>query len=200
MVYRPLQRFYNPTFWPLHRFVHVADNENGRGIGRGIAIIQALPGAVSGGENGDINLVAMRNATKETVLGFLGIPGNPASGHEREKYVFEYSLLFTGAGDWKENGIHRRIPHPLNSPVVTADSPDVYTAAVKPANRGEGVIVRLSALCPPESPVTLESAVLNFTRAFLCDTRERDIEALKVNNGRVKFEMAGTSATLRLLE
>ena len=59
-----------------------------------------MPGAISFQPDDQIELVAMRNATREKVFGLIGIPDNPASGHERESYAFEYALLITQNGDW----------------------------------------------------------------------------------------------------
>jgi len=195
-VERPLDRNYNPTFWPLYRFVHFTDEQNGRGI----AVLQDLPGAVSCRENGQIELVAMRNAPKETVLGFIGIPANPASGHERESYGFEYSLVFTKKGNWKENGIHRMVQHSFIPAVVTTDSADVTVIAVKNASRGEGIIVRLYASFPPGAEIVVEAPLLEINKAFLCDARERDLEPLEVQNGKIRLEMKGNISTLRLLK
>ncbi len=155
----------------------------------------------------------MRNAPREKAFGFLPLPANPASGHEREPYACEYALLFTPDGDWRENELARWTQEALRSPwrepvaahrhslaeaVVTTDSPDVWVAAVKPASRGEGVIVRLNALAVPDSPVLVSAPHLQVTRATLCDARERDLEPLEVQNGRVQVPMTGTIATLRL--
>ncbi len=209
IVTRPPARIYNPTFWPLHTFIHLQDEATGRGL----AVIQPLPGAVSYHPDGRLELVTMRNATKEKILGLFGIPGNPASGHERESYTCEYALIFTRQGDWQENGIHllaQAIAHgpwsdatekalwQLVNPVITTDSPDVWVIAVKLASRGEGTIVRLYAHTIPDSPVTITAPYLELTGAWLCDARERDLMPLPIHDGRVQVTMPGTIATVRL--
>ncbi len=209
LVSRPPRRIYDPTFWPLHSFVHIRDEATGRGL----AVVQPLPGAVSYQPDGRLELVAMRNATREKVFGLIGIPGNPASGHEREVYACEYALVWTPQGGWRENGIHllaRTVAHgPWSDPgevslqaladaVVVTDPPDVWAVAVKPAVRGEGVIVRLYAHAVPESPVTVTLPRAKVVGASLCDARERDIAPLPVEEGRVTFRMQGTVATVRL--
>ncbi len=205
IIQRPPGRIYDPTYWPLHHFVHLSDDKTGRGM----AVIQRVPGAVSYREDGQIELVAMRNATKETVLGFIGIPGNPAAGHERESYEFEYSLVFTEKGGWQENGIHRMTGNPSSElsafqhhivdSLVTVDSPDVRVTVVKPASRGEGIIIRLYASFIPAVGVVVEAPSLEISRAFLCDARERDLEALELRDGRVCLKMKGNIATIRVL-
>jgi hypothetical protein len=209
IVRRPPKRIYDPTFWPLHHFAHLRDD----GTGRGLAVLQPMPGAISCRSDGRLELVAMRNAVREKVFGLIGIPANPASGHEREGYAFEYALLFTPGGGWRDNGVHLVARDVANGPwsdprdailrrladsVVTTDSPDVWVTAVKAASRGEGVIVRLYAPVVPESPVTITAPHLQVTDAWLCDARERDIEPLEVRDGIVRVTMTGTIATVRL--
>ncbi len=210
IVVRPPRRIYDPTFWPLHRFVHLRDEKTGHGL----AILQPLPGAVAYWPDGRLELVAMRNGTRERVFGLIPIPCNPASGHEREEYAFAYALLFTPSGDWQENGVHRMAREVVNGPwtdledvalrrlaasLVTTDAPDVEVIAVKPASRGEGIIVRLYAPAPAESVVAIKSSFFEIGAAFLCDARERDLERLEVRDNAVLVAMGGTIATIRLL-
>ncbi len=201
IVERPPKRIYDPTFWPLHHFAHLVDDQTGSGI----AILQPMPGAISYRRDGQIELVAMRNATKEKVFGLIGIPGNPAGGHEREQYDYEFSLVFTESGDWQENCIHRMagnvpsaIQHPRVDSIVTVDSPDVKVSAVKPASRGDGIIIRLTAPIRPKTGIVVSIAHLEVDGASLCDARERDLEPLEVQDGRVHLIMKGTVATIRL--
>ena len=211
VVIRPPRRIYDPTFWPFQQFAHVQDD----GDGRGLAILQAMPGAISYQPDGCLELVALRNATRERVFGLIGIPGNPASGHEREGYAFEYALLFTPSGDWRENGIpsiarstfddlwddpERVALHNLAATAFTTDCPGVWVAAVKPASRGVGVIVRLYTPALPESPVMVTAHDFEVQEAFLCDARERDLERLEVQDSSIRVAMPGTVATIRLLQ
>ena len=210
MVVRPPKRIYDPTFWPLHQFVHIQEDDNGRGF----AILQPMPGAISYQPDGQLELVAMRNATREKALGLIGIPGNPASGHEHESYAFEYALLFTENGDWQDNNLHLLARNIANSPwsirrdtalrgladsIVTTDSSDVWVTAIKPASRGEGVIVRLNAPALSESKVVVTAHQFKMIGAFLCDARERDLKPLEVQDGTVRVTIPGTVATIRLL-
>ena len=210
MVVRPPKRIYDPTFWPLHHFVHLQDDETGRGL----AILQPMPGAISYRPDGQLELVTMRNATREKIFGLIGIPGNPASGHESENYVFEYALLFTQNGDWRDNNIHLAARDSKNSPwsnlrdsalrdiadsIITTNSPDIWATAIKPASRGEGIIVRLYTPALTEPRVIVTTPHFKVTNAFLCDARERDLEPLDVIDGAVRVTMPGTIATIRLL-
>jgi hypothetical protein len=207
---RPPMRFYDPTFGPLQRFVHLQDDRDGRGL----ALLQSMPGAVSYQPEGTLELVALRNAPRETAFGVIKLPANPASGHETESATFDYAFLFTSVGDWRDNGIpeiarsmafgwwddpQRTALAAQSLQDVTTDRSDVWVAAVKPASRGGGVIVRLIALAVPETPVTVTARYLPVTAAFLCDARERDLAPLDVQDGNVQVVMTGTVATIRLL-
>lgn len=210
MVVRPPQKVYAPTFWPLHRFVHIRDEDTGAGL----AVIQHYPGAISYKPDGRVELVALRNATREKAYGFIPIPGNPAEGFEKERYIFDYALVFTPSGDWRENNIaelaYSKVgglwDHPngsalraVASHVVTTDRADVWITAVKPACRGDGVIVRMCTLAAPGEPVLVSFQNRDVKGAFLCDARERDINPLEVHNGSTLVTMPGTIATLRLV-
>jgi len=211
-VTRPLQCYYQPTFWPLYGFAHLLDQETGRGL----AVFQPLPGAISIQPGGQVELVAARNATREKVLGLVGIPANPASGHETESYTFRYALMFTEKGGWRENDLgifYRQVAreYPADTPsraralsaladsLVTTDSPEVWVAAVKPAWRGEGVIVRLNTLAIPDGDVRVTASHFEIRAAYLCDARERDLGPLAVVEGGVRLRMPGSIATIRLV-
>ena len=212
VVARPLQRFYAPTFWPFQHFVHMQDE----GDGQGLAVLQTMPGAVALQSDGTLELVAMRNATQETAFGFIHLPANPASGHEREAYTFDYALLLTAAGDWHNNGMARKAQdlinnNPWDDPAraalqkradesVTTDDPGVRVTALKLASRGKGAIIRLYSPSLPETPVTVTANDFTVTSAFLCDARERDLEPLPVQDNSVQVTMPGTIATIRLLQ
>jgi hypothetical protein len=206
---RPLQKTYVPTFWPLHHFIHLRDDREGWGL----AIFQPLPGAISFDPDGTLELVALRNATRERAFRFLPMPGNPAKGMEKEKYDFVYYLLFTPSGDWQENrlpeiamqlkprsadGLHGRETMDLTAPLFQLDRQDVRIMAAKLAYRGKGWIVRLYSLGTP-GPLTLTCKNRKVEAAYLCDARERDLGSLTVTEGIVHLTMPGTIATLRLL-
>jgi hypothetical protein len=87
----------------------------------------------------------------------------------------------------------------LADSIVTTDSGNVRVAAVKPASRGEGVIVRLCAAVVPEEPVLVAAHHFRIDEAFLCDARERDLKPLLVEDAVVRLVMKGTVETIRLL-
>ena len=210
VVTRPPRRIYQPTFWPLQHFIHLQDDDDGSGL----AVLLAMPGAISFQPDGSIELAALRNATREKILGIIGVPGNPAVGHEKMDYAFDYALFFTQAGDWQENDIPSAAQNVVNNPwdspdraalrshaasIITTDCPDVCVTAFKTASRGEGIIVRLYAPSLPKSDVIIAAHHFTINKAFLCDARERDLGPLEVRNGVARVAMPGTSATIRLV-
>jgi hypothetical protein len=140
--------------------------------------------------------------------------GLPAQGHEHASHAFDYAILFTPAGDWHENGILQVALSVQDSPwdttgyahlrglaasAVTTDRAEVIVTAVKPASRGEGLIVRLSALTGFGSPVEVTLRDRQLKAAFLCDARERDLQPLEIRGQTVRLRMPGTIATVRLV-
>jgi hypothetical protein len=207
---RPRTRLYNPTYWPIYRVAHFCDADTGRGL----ALCQRLPGAVACRSDGDIEAIAIRNATRERAFGFVPMLGMPATGHERSIYDFDYALVWTESGDWRDNGIlatARDLWPPLMedndvrsvyeqlSEGVTTDCPHVRVAALKYADRGEGVIVRLRRQGRASGPVTVRVKCRPVIKALECDARERDFAALAVRDGAVTLTMDRPFATVRLL-
>jgi hypothetical protein len=202
VVTRPPARVYDPTYWA---FQHVAHLE---GEKAGMAVLQRYPGAIAyQPTEGWVELVALRNATKEKAWGILPIPANPANGEVREPYDFHYAFQFHAFqfiedGDGSSHHLHtlpaELFPQREAPALFTVGREDVTVTAVKPAWRGEGVIVRLVAPRPPGT-VTLSSNLLPVRTAMLCDARERDLGELTVDGDRVTLEMTGTIATVRVL-
>jgi hypothetical protein len=199
VVSRPPQRVYNPTFWPFQHFAHLCDGQV-----HGLAILQRHPGAVAClPQENQVELVALRNATKEKAYGFIGLPANPAKGHVREPYDFDYALQFTHGGDWQEHGLpllaEELFDAPQAPPLFTSDQPLVRVAAVKTASRGEGIILRLQAPSVPSTPVQVSAHSIAVQSAVLCDVRERDIAPLPVQGDTITLTMTGTIATIRII-
>jgi hypothetical protein len=207
VIVRPTDKVYTPTFWPLQQFVHIQTEKGDRGV----ALCQRRPGAVAYLPGGALEVVALRNATHERAYRFLPMLAILATGHERDVYAFDYALQFTSAGDWRENRLPLVAQRIVDSPwdasekmtlpmpsasVVTTDRADVCVTTVKPAWRGKGVIVRLSAFAL--GPVVLTMRDRTIGEASLCDARERDLSPLKVCEGKAHLTMPGTIATVRL--
>jgi alpha-mannosidase len=211
VVTRPPKKLYEPTFWPLQRFVHLRDDTDGHGL----ALFVRWPGAVHyGPEDGELETVALRNANREMAFGFLPLPATPARGHEDRPYAFDYALWFTPGGNWRDNEIPRVARGLSGSPwappewpplyrlaatAVTTSRSEVVVSAAKPASAGEGWIVRLYTLTEPGEPVFVRVPGRQLRAAWLCDARERDIEPLKLADGAAHLTMPGTIASVRLI-
>jgi len=210
VVSRSCEKIYSPTFWPFQHFLHLRD----RGSGRGLVLYQNLPGAASLTSDGELQMVALRNAPRERAYHVLPLSGNPAKGYERDAFTFVYALEFTPGGDWIENELaqkaYARNLNPWVDPSYTSlrqlaggqirtDRTDVWVMANKPAARGRGRIVRLYTLAAPHQPVTLSFAHEEIEEAYLCDARERDIRPLEVRDGMVHGTLPGTIASVRLI-
>lgn len=210
IVVRPLNRVYSPTFWPAQSFVHFQD----RASGRGVALCLSLPGAVACRPDGTLELVVLRNATGERVLGLFPLQGMTVSGHETAPHRCEYALLFTEAGDWRENSIplatrrafgrprgpgFRPVPAGPGAPLAATDRPEVRVAAIKPAARGGGTILRLESWGKTGLLVVVSVRGRPLTAAFLCDARERDIGPLPVSGQTVRLAMPGAIASVRVV-
>jgi hypothetical protein len=210
VISRPREKVYSPTFWPFQRFLHIKNHDSGRGL----ALYQNLPGAASLSSGGTLQVVALRNAPRERAHHLLPMAGNPAKGYEKDTFTFVYALEFTPAGDWIENELAAKARvgtlHPWVDPSrthlrqlaerqVNIDRADVWVMANKPASRGQGRILRLYTLASPHQPVVVSIPGQEIKEAYLCDTRERDIEPLQVPDGRVHVTLPGTVATIRLI-
>ncbi len=210
VVLRPLDRIYSPTFWPAQSFVHVRD----RSSGRGVALCLSMPGAVACRADGTLELVVLRNATGERVLGLFPLQGMTVSGHETARHVCEYALLFTAAGDWRQNCIPLAARAAFAGPgnagcpagrdslaasLALTDRPDVVVAAVKVASRGDGIIVRLHSWGEAGLPVTVGLSGFVPRAAYLCDARERDLGPLPVSGQDVRLNMPGSIASIRVV-
>jgi hypothetical protein len=208
VIQRPREKVYSPTFWPFQHFVHVRDRESGRGL----ALYQRWPGAVSLTPRGQLSIIALRNAAIERAFGLLPLSGNPARGYEKEAYTFDYALEFTPQGDWQTNhlaekayqrfhtpdpGSHFETLHRQMRSEVLFDRPDIILLAYKQAARGKGRIIRLYSLDGGDT-VRLRLRSTRIKAACLCDARERDLKPLSVVDGELEVELPGTLTTLRL--
>jgi len=210
IIMRPREKVYTPTFWPFQHFVHVRDRTSGRGL----ALYQRWPGAVSLTSSGWLSVIALRNAAIERAYGLIPLSGNPARGYEKEAYTFDYALEFTRQGDWQENSLADKAYRRFHTPdpdsrfealqqqmrsAVFLDRPDVFLLADKAADRGSGRIVRIYTFSAVGETIHLSLDGQKIRQAFLCDARERDLATLDLDNGQLHFTMPGSLASLRLL-
>jgi alpha-mannosidase len=211
VVSRPVEKIYSPTYWPVQHFYHLQDPETERGL----AFLLAVPGAVAY-RPGDqsVELLALRNATREKANGFMNLLACPAEGHEKEDTTFQFGVCFTESGGWQENRLpqlarqYARCPwletaeSKLYSQVdqeVELSSPDVWLEALKPAWRGEGLIARLCSFAIPSGPVQFGLPGLKIREAYLCDARERDLSPLQITHNQVEFVPERSLTSIRMI-
>lgn len=210
VVKRPYTKIYDPTFWPAINFVHLED----RASGCGMAVFPGGPASVSGNSNGVVEWIALRNATREKGFGFLPLLSHPASGTASEAFTFDYAVLFTPKGDWRENRLYGLAKDVLSDTWMTPDIPDLRAAAdsfvrvdtgdvvvsvLKKASRGEGLIIRLLCYHPSSCDVRLTCKDRLIKKAMLCDARERDKEDVPVESGEAVLNIHRAITTVRLL-
>ncbi len=201
VIERPWSRRYKPTFWPAQSFAHVTDG------GRGVALLPGMMSAVAlraeGKTAGMLELISHRNANQERFWGIVPFTGMPVKGHERSPHTARYGLLLTRAGDWRDNRLLAAGQSPefagLARQVVTVEPSEVQVAAVKPASRGEGFIVRLYAPGMQGQTVRLAFPRHIIRAAQLCDARERDLKPLDLDRGQVCLQMPGAFASVRVI-
>lgn len=225
LVRRPLQRFYRPTFWPLHSFV--LTDPSGRSTSPGaeseqsiVGVATAVPTGVHVGEDGTVELLAARSPFKEVAFGFVPVMAPAWGWHTRlQSSTFAWTLHSGGEECDMLQGV--RLGRALSRaavdaagmaspdwPVRVAD-PDVEVIAVKPAHRGDGLIIRVrdwSAVVGEPRARSDRRVALRWAdpssqivAAWHTDALERDIDELVVSAGVVRVEPGGHLTTVRVL-
>jgi hypothetical protein len=212
VLQRPRRKLYDPTFWPARSYVHVREDSTGQGL----AAFLGSPACATLGPTGALEWVAARNAPREVAFGVLPLVSHPASGEHPDEHALDYGVWFTTDGDLAQQSlaaVSRRVlgdgwlaPSAPDlegfvDSLVTTDRHDVLVSAVKTANRGPGVIVRLSTFGggPGVGIARLRCASRRITAARLCDARERDLRDLPLEDGGVAVPIAGALVSVRLL-
>lgn len=208
-VARPTGRVYRRPFWPVQRFLHLP-NPSGE---TGFAVLLRFPGAVAVGEAGQVEMIALRNAIREKAyFDRVNLLGMPATGIERERVAFQCALAFPRPGEetlllaqaralllapWST--AEERLLARASAELVQVDSDRVFVTAVKPAWRGEGLIIRLSAPSAPLAPVRMRLLHAQPRKAWLCDARERDIKPLDNEGQELVVPMDRAIVTVRVV-
>ena len=208
VVRRPLVKVYDPTFWCARNFVHWRDPASDAGL----AVLMGGPASVCGRAAGTVEWVVARNTPREIAFGFLPVPAHPAYGPNDDEHAFEYAVWLTPAGDWRANRLHVEAEALLwDEPAVAGsgewswldcpartDDPDVRVRAVKLAEDGRGVVVRMASFRAGPGRVRLAWDGREVEHATLCDARERDIRDVPVEEGRAVLDVAAGMVTVRV--
>jgi hypothetical protein len=212
VVRRPAQKLHDPTFWAARSFVHLQD----AGSGAGLAAVLGGPACCSLDGDGALQWVVLRNAPRELAWGFVPVLAHPASGADDAEHAFDGALWLTASGDYLDNRLPARARrvlreerlepgaadyHRLAQQLVSVTREDVLVSAVKPASRGQGLILRLESHAPPGSlaQVTLRTPNGAPRSALLCDALERDRQQLTIVDGAVQVPLQGSLTSVRLI-
>lgn len=137
-------------------------------------------------------------------LSLLRAPTAPDPIADRGRHQFTYALL-PHAGSFREAGVIQEA-YALNVPLVVSaakpaagklpsthsffqvDRPNVVIEAIKVAEDGGAIIVRLYEAAGARGPAALSTS-LPVSKAWLTDLLENDLETISLKNGRVALEL-----------
>lgn len=197
-VSRPTQRHYRPTFWPVSSRV--------RGQPAGLILEVELPTGVAVTEDGTIELVVARNANREMSWRVVPFRGMPAKGRVRGDVTMTTAWSFAGSNDpaGPSAMVPRAVAPATYGLVVEAcrsfsiDRGDVALQAVKGAEDGNGIIVRLRALGATGGSIAVRPP-WQAKKAIRCDALERDLYQLALENGVAVLELAEPITSVRFV-
>ncbi len=205
-IERPKERLHQPTFWPVPSMISLV------GPGQALHVNFEAPTAVSLSPDHALEWIVARNATKERAFWLLPVLAHPIGGTGDERQTHHAALFVTHESTvstpmrrelevaWFPED-QRHLKH-LARRLVHCDDPSVWFPAVKRADVGSGIIVRLSCVrqgCPASRPVRLSVPNRSIRAAFRCDAREADIEGLELDSGNAVVPLHSRLTTVRLL-
>jgi hypothetical protein len=202
-IERPHERVHQPTFWPVLSLVSLA------GASRALHVGFEAPTAVSLSPSLDLDWIVARNASKERAFRFLPVLAHPIGGTTDEVQT-HHAALFVTEGRVASAEIRQRLElawlpvelqglRILANTRVRCDDPAVSIVAVKRADRGIGVIVRLTSERLPLRTVRVGFPSHKIRAAWQCDAREEDIAPLKVEEGYACVSLASRLTSVRLV-
>lgn len=205
-IERPRERTHRPTFWPVPSLVSVRGDEQSLHVG-----FESVT-AVSFSPEHELEWIVARNPTKERAFGFLPVLAHPIGGTSDEPQAHRAALFATSGGpdhrvspelrrelelEWFADEL--RDTKRLARALVRCDDADVAFSAIKHAQGGEGVILRLACEAPRGQTVQIALDAGEIIAAFESDAREQDGGPLPVLDGRARVRIARRLTTIRLL-
>ena len=211
VVIRPLQRWYEPTFWPLHSFAAALPECDSAPTAAGLVLASAVPTALHATAAGIVEVVVARTATKEVAFGFVPVLA-PARGHERGPQTAEIGLRWLAHSDEAraiETGrelrscVDRSAGRTEPRWLAQVDDPRVEVIAVKPAHRGDGIVVRLRNWGAGGAPRTTLVSVSDelgaeIEAAWRVDSNERNLAAVPIRGGAAHLAIDRYITSVRL--
>jgi len=184
-VERPHERHYSPTFWTVPSFARL------RGEAAALALRFEAPAAVSSAGNGAVEWIVARNAVKERAFGFLPVLAHPIGGTSDEAVLHRATIAV-------ELPSLRTARSAEQEATVRCDDASVSVTALKHADDGDGIVVRLACGRVPEAPIRVSFAGGPLRAAVLCDALERDLAPIEVSGGCAVVHLRGRLTTVRL--
>jgi hypothetical protein len=202
-IERPFERTHQPTFWPVPSLVSLRRPSSSLHVGF------EAPTAVSLSPDHALEWIVARNAPKERAFGWLPVLAHPIGGTVDEEQTHQ-SALFATPGRIVSPEMRRRLElawlpavlRPLKhlaGSLVLCDDPAVTFTAIKRADVGAGVIVRLACAGGSGRTVRVWLKTGDIESASLCDALERDLGAIEVREGRAVVPLASRLVTVRLV-
>jgi hypothetical protein len=203
---RPIQKHYDPTFWPVSSHCQVHDARTNR---HGHFLFDS-PAALAFRDDGRVEWIVARNAAKERAFGFLPVLAHPIGGSSDEEQSFDYAVGFGCATGEPQMNAHReglfrewlptneREAWRLAHAFILCDDPQVKVTAVKHAHDGDGVIVRLTRRVFTSESVSISCFGRRIGTAWLADAREQNCAPLPVEGGSVQVPMRYSVSTIRV--
>jgi hypothetical protein len=202
-IERPRERVHQPTFWPVPSRVSLQGKAGTLHLGF------EAPTAVSFSPDHALEWIVARNPVKERAFGILPVLAHPIGGTVDELQTHRSALFATKGRDvspemlrhlhfcWLPPAV-RPLEH-LVKDLVQCDDGAVTFSAMKRADTGVGVIVRLvrGGHTPRRVHVWLPSKEI--WGAFRCDAREENLEPLEIDRGRVVVPLVARLTSVRLL-
>ncbi len=183
VVARPLQRWYEPTFWPLHSF---AATDVGS-----LTCAVATPSALHVAQDGTAEVIVARNPFKEIAYRVIPVMA-PAWGwsvtEQRAAVAWRFDsavpaarplddVVRRGRAAWRR--AERALGWPVPAWPVETDCDEVEVLSVASATSRPGVLVRLrdwgTAEAPARCVLRTDERLGPITAAHLVDIHERDL-------------------------
>jgi len=207
-IVRPRERGYAPTFWSVPSRMSL------EGRSRAFNIGFEAPTAASFSPDHALEWIVARNPVKERAFGLLPVLAHPIGGTVDERQTHRAAIFATTCGDLSPEDRERlsllwtpaphRALHRFADALVVCDDATVWVTAVKRADVGGGVIVRLASndgtprvVRVSRSRAAAPPALLR--GAFLCDAREENLEALLVEGDSVVVPLSSRLASVRFV-
>jgi hypothetical protein len=202
-IERPRERVHQPTFWPVPSLLTL------QGVSGAAHVGFETPTAVSFRPDHTLEWIVARNPMKERAFGLLPVLAHPIGGTVDELQTHGAAMFVTrGRGVCKEvrrcleNGWlspqHRRLKEQALS-LVRCDDPAVSFTALKRADAGGGVVVRLACELRAARTVRVWVPSQSVSGAFLCNAREETLGPLAIESGQVLVPLNARLTTVRLV-